>query len=127
VAHSKSKDIIKAFKQEKPRPIAMIRVQEDIPISFGAQCRHCPEPICVFSCISGALYIDENGIVLHNSKKCVGCWTCILVCPYGAIMRNEDEKTALKCDFCMEQGTPSCVEHCPNEGLTLVEVSENGF
>ncbi|MBD3228181.1 MAG: 4Fe-4S dicluster domain-containing protein [Candidatus Lokiarchaeota archaeon] len=126
VEHSKSKDIIKAFKKENPRAATRIRVEENKPISFGVQCRHCNEPLCVYSCISGAMYLDNaTGLVLHDENKCVGCWTCILVCPYGAITRDENGKTALKCDMCLERGTPSCVEHCPNEGLTLIEVIEN--
>jgi carbon-monoxide dehydrogenase iron sulfur subunit len=53
----------------------------------------------------------------------VGCWTCILVCPFGAIQRDEREKkVASKCDFCAGLDIPACVANCPNEALILTEV-----
>ena len=55
VAHSKSKEVIKTFLYENP-PRPRIVVEERLPLSFALQCRHCPEPDCVFACISGALY-----------------------------------------------------------------------
>ena len=125
VAHSRSKNIIKAFKDENNQPLPRIRVQSQRASSFGIQCRHCEEPICVYSCISGAMYIDEEtGAILQDSNKCVECYTCILVCPFGGLTRDENTKYVIKCDFCTETGTPSCVEHCPNEALKIVEVDE---
>lgn len=123
VEHSKSKDIIKAFKKETSRALPRILVEERKPISFALQCRHCEQPDCVYSCISGAMYIDEDGAVRHDADKCIGCWTCIMVCPYGAIMRDETSKIASKCDLCSGRDVPSCVEHCPNEALVYMEVA----
>ena len=124
VEHSQSKNILKAFKKEIPRTLPRVIVEERNPNSFALQCRHCPVPDCVYSCISGAMYIDEKtGAVLHDPDKCVGCWTCILVCPYGAIQRNElTDKTASKCDLCGGKDIPSCVEHCRNGALFYEEV-----
>lgn len=65
VAHSKSKDIIKAFLYEQPRPQPRILVEEKLPETYALQCRHCQEPKCVAACIAGALYKDEEGIVVH--------------------------------------------------------------
>jgi carbon-monoxide dehydrogenase iron sulfur subunit len=70
VQHSKSKDIIKAFKRETPRAMARVHVEERGADSFALQCRHCEEPYCVYSCISGAMYIDEEtGTVQHDPEK----------------------------------------------------------
>ena len=123
VQHSKSKDIMKAFKRETPRPIARLHVEEEGAESFAVQCQHCEEPDCVYSCISGAMYIDEEtGTVQHDPEKCVGCWTCILACHRGAIIRDERQnRIAAKCDLCAELDVPACVAHCPNEALVLVE------
>lgn len=123
VQHSRSKDIIRAFKKEGRRPMARVRVEEREADSFGLQCRNCEEPDCVYSCISGAMYIDEEtGTVQHDPEKCVGCWTCIMVCHRGAILRDEQERrVAAKCDMCTDLEIPACVAHCPNEALILQE------
>lgn len=62
-----------------------IHIEERGAVSFAVSCRHCEEPLCVKGCISGALTV-EKGVIAINRDKCVGCYTCILSCPYGAIM-----------------------------------------
>lgn len=123
-AHSKEKSLIKLFKmQNKPSPRIIVEEKEGEYITFALQCRHCDNPYCISACISGALQIDEStGLIICNEEKCVGCWSCILMCPYGAVRRNDNEKIASKCDFCIEKGNPICVENCPNEALELREV-----
>jgi len=126
VQHSKSKDIIKAFKHELQKADPKVLVEISKPISFALQCRHCNEPDCVYACISGAMYIDEDGSVQHNADKCVGCCSCIMVCPYGAITISRDAqlkgvKVVSKCDLCPDSDVPACVAHCPNEALVYVE------
>jgi carbon-monoxide dehydrogenase iron sulfur subunit len=123
VEHSKSKNIIKAFKEENPKSLSRIVVEEKGNLSFGLQCRHCEEPYCLEACMSGALYQDEKtGAVLHNKEQCVGCWMCIMVCPYGAIQRDlTGKKAASKCDLCAGREVPVCVMKCPNEALEYRE------
>ena len=122
VEHSKSKDIIKAYKEEMPRALARIRVEEDKPISFALQCRHCDDAPCIKACITGAMKKSSEGIVTVDKEKCVGCWMCIMVCPTGAIERDlATKKIASKCDLCMERGKPVCVANCPNEALVYEE------
>lgn len=118
--HSRSKDIIKAFKTETPRPLPRIRVERKGEVCFSIQCRHCTEPWCVYCCLTGAMRKDPaSGTVFVDADKCVGCWTCILVCPYGALARDEIGKVIIKCDFCPEHEVPVCVANCPNEALAL--------
>ena len=121
--HSVSRDILKAFKGHYPKPTSAIVFEEKGPISFALQCRHCEEPMCVEACITGAMHLDEaTGYILHDRDKCVGCWMCIMVCPFGAIKPNAGEKVvASKCDLCIEAEYPACVANCPNEAITLVE------
>ncbi len=123
VEHSKSKDIIKAFKIEKPRALPRIMVEEKGSISFALQCRHCEEPYCLEACMSGALYRDEKtGAILHHKEQCVGCWMCVMVCPYGVIQRDlNGRKVALKCDLCAGREIPACVANCPNQALEYRE------
>lgn len=115
--------ILKAFKKEKEMPSSAIYFEESGTVSFASSCRHCGEAPCLYACPSGALYRDKNtGAVLYDALKCVGCWMCIMSCPYGAIkMSSEKRKVASKCDLCVESGFPTCVEHCPNEAIILVD------
>ena len=122
VEHSRSKDLIKAFKRETPRPLSRVRVDEKKPVSFSVRCQHCDEPPCVYACLTGALRKDPgSGIVSHDEDRCIGCWTCLLACPFGAISRDMHWGKMVKCDLCPEQSVPVCVANCPNEALVYVE------
>ncbi len=125
--HSRSKDIIKAFKRESPRPLPRIRVERNGETCFSIQCRHCDDPVCVYSCLTGAMSKDPaNGTVTIDADKCMGCWTCILVCPYGALTRDVNRKVVAKCDLCPDHEVPVCVANCPNEALVLTVEEETG-
>ncbi len=121
VAHSKSKDIIKAFLHESP-PLARIVVEEKLPLTFAIQCRNCEEPDCVFACISGALRKDpKSGRVVYDEERCVGCYSCVMACPYGVIFMDRPRRKIIKCDLCEGLETPMCVEKCPNQALVYLE------
>ncbi|MFO7928687.1 MAG: 4Fe-4S dicluster domain-containing protein [Candidatus Humimicrobiaceae bacterium] len=126
VKHSKSKKIIKAFKEEQGELMPRILVEEIGHNSFAIQCRHCVDAPCVTACISGAMKKNENtGVVTCDQDKCVGCWSCIMVCPYGVIKRNlTEKKIASKCELCEDEEIPICVKNCPNEALKFVDVKE---
>ena len=122
VQHSKTKDIIKAYK-ETPKPISRVRLEVAKPISFAIQCRNCEDAPCVIACLSGAMTVDEEtGRIKHNKDKCIGCWTCVMVCPYGALKMDISGKVVAKCDLCQELESPACVANCPNRALTVKEV-----
>lgn len=121
-AHSLSQDLIRAYKLESPRPRALVQVTEKGPVSLALPCRHCREPMCVYGCFAGALTRDEaTGVVSLDPEKCVGCWTCLAVCPYGAIYRDPARGVAAKCDLCAGRPQPACVANCPNEALIFAE------
>lgn len=121
--HSRSKKIIKAFKEELPAMTPHVLVEEEGPLSFAMPCRHCVEPLCVEACLTGAMHRDlPTGAILCDEDKCVGCWTCVMVCPFGVIRRKlVGHKAASKCDLCYGETTPACVAHCPNEALVYEE------
>ena len=123
VQHSRSKDVLKAYKLETPRPSSRVHVQVEGPVSFALQCRHCAEPACMYACLTGALSRDSRGVVLHNLERCIGCWTCIMACPFGAIYPqvSDGRKVVLKCDLCPELPIPACVANCPNQALSIRE------
>ena len=122
VEHSQSKDLIKAFKRESPRPLPRLWVEARMPVSFAVQCRHCDEPPCVHACLTGALQRDaESGIVTVDVDRCIGCWICMLACPFGAIRQDTQRGKIIKCDLCIGENMPVCVSQCPNEALVYAE------
>jgi len=121
--HSRSRTILKAFKGLETRPVSGIVFEERGHLTLAMQCRHCPDAPCVEACMTGAMRRDPaTGQVLHEKDRCVGCWMCIMACPYGVIKPDIDaHRVASKCDLCIEKGFPACVEHCPNEAIILVD------
>ena len=111
--------MVKALKDHKIAP--RIKIEERNNISFAVSCRHCEDPLCVKGCISGALQIVD-GAVHIDSEKCVGCCTCILSCPYGALSHSE-QGAVQKCELCQknEFGQPMCVQGCPNKAIVYEE------
>ncbi|HAN21396.1 MAG: 4Fe-4S ferredoxin [Clostridiales bacterium GWF2_36_10] len=113
-------DMVKALKDIVINP--RIKIEEKGDICFAVSCRHCKEPLCVKSCIAGALTkVDE--IIRIDKEKCVECHTCVLVCPYGAIMPS-NEGVMQKCELCVQNadGQPFCVKGCPNKAIEYKEI-----
>lgn len=125
LAHSQYEDLIKTFKRESPRPLPRLQVQERKPVSFAIQCLHCAEPHCVYACLTGALHRNSSsGAVTVDVEKCIGCWTCILACPFGVIRQDINQGKISKCDLCQGKDMPACVANCPNEALIYAEVQD---
>jgi len=123
--HANSKDIIKAFKRESPRSLPRLRVEERGAVSFSVRCQHCDEAPCFYACITGAITRDDmTGVVKVDKERCVGCWTCVLVCPFGAIRQDMKQAKPVQCDLCDGENIPVCVANCPNEALVYVEVQD---
>ena len=121
-ANSGETDMVKALRGRTLYP--RIHVEEDGRVCYAVSCRHCTDPLCVRSCISGALSLAD-GAVKIDRDKCVGCLTCVLVCPYGAIAPGPDG-AATKCELCLENacGSPACVAGCPNRAIVYEERGE---
>jgi carbon-monoxide dehydrogenase iron sulfur subunit len=96
-----------------------IRIEEKEDICFAVSCRHCEVPLCTKGCITGALSV-KNGVIMIDKDKCVGCYTCILCCPFGAISPSEYGAIE-KCELCVRYFTsePMCVKGCPNGAIVF--------
>lgn len=92
---------------------------EEAAISVPMMCMQCEDASCKKVCPVNAISMDENGAVVINSDKCIGCKMCISACPIGNITYNSREKRIIKCDLC--GGNPSCAELCPSGAIEFRE------
>lgn len=112
-------DMARALKNKPILP--RIQVEEAGGIHFAVSCRHCEEPLCVKGCLTGALSV-RDGVVSLDADRCIHCYTCVLSCPYGAIVPSA-QGAVKKCELCVqtEAGTPRCVQGCPNAAIVFEE------
>ncbi len=114
--NEKSLTVVNEYKNPK---------SEYLPTNVKIQCMHCDHPACISACIVGAFSKLENGSVVWDTNKCIGCRYCMVACPFQ-IPTYEFEKAIQpnisKCDFCTERTKEgkltACVEICPVEALT---------
>ncbi len=122
VQHSAAR-ALSASLGEEPRPASRVAVSR-LPEARGLplRCMQCEEAACVLACMSGALQRDpETGLVRHDPEKCVGCWMCVMVCPFGGVRGLPQRKLVVKCDLCEGEETPACVAACPTKALRVDE------
>ncbi|MEM1860638.1 MAG: 4Fe-4S dicluster domain-containing protein [Acidilobaceae archaeon] len=106
-------------------------VRSDGTIIFvPKQCNHCDNPPCVKPCPTGATYVNEDGLVLVDDNKCIGCGACVTACPYGARYKNPVKGVVDKCTFCdhriYDGLLPACVEACPTGARVFGSLTTEG-
>lgn len=110
------------------------------PYYMPKPCQHCDNPPCVAVCPVDATFKRQDGIVLIDNERCIGCRFCVAACPYSARMFHWEEPmlseadkgkdynielnvpqkkgTISKClfsaDRLREGKLPYCVSACPN-------------
>jgi len=91
-------------------------------------CNHCEEAPCVQVCPVGASYRREDGVVLVDQDKCIGCGYCVEACPYDARYINPFTGTADKCTFCqprIDSGLePACVHNCMGQARIFGDLND---
>ncbi|MBW2609635.1 MAG: 4Fe-4S binding protein [Deltaproteobacteria bacterium] len=75
-------------------------------------CVQCDEPICIRFCPIDAISKRKDGIIHIDRGECNGCGVCAMICPYGALYIDHENK-ADACDLCVDRSIPACVEMCP--------------
>jgi carbon-monoxide dehydrogenase iron sulfur subunit len=124
VRHSRSGDLYRALREE-PAPRRLARVLSSELGPFPLRCHHCEVAACIDACKTGATHRDPaTGKVLIDPDKCVGCWMCVMVCPFGAVFPDAETQKALKCDLCESHDRPACVDSCPTGALFFEEYEE---
>ena len=94
----------------------------------SSACMHCEKPLCMEVCPTTAISKREDGIVLINPNRCIGCRYCQWACPYGAPQFDHDKGVMTKCDFCADLQAkgedPVCVDACPSRALDYGPLDE---
>ena len=140
---SADKDWIKVLKMEGG--------DKETPYWQPTTCFHCDDPPCVKVCPVDATFKREDGLVLIDNQRCIGCRFCMVACPYSARVFDwrhpelsaEVEAlpyspetslpskigTVSKCDFCAnysrEGNLPPCVTACPNNTIYYGDENED--
>lgn len=104
-------------------------IPSNVAVTFvSTACMHCQNPICTQVCPTQAMTKRDDGIVLIDQSKCVGCRYCEWACPYGAPVFDQTKGVMTKCTMCsdlVDQGQrPVCVEACPQRVMDFGELSE---
>lgn len=109
---------IRTYEVESP--------EDSRTVHFPMSCLHCEKADCVTVCPTGASYKrEEDGIVLVDQDKCMGCNLCAWACPYGARELDQQQGVMKKCTLCIdriydqalpeEERQPACVLTCPTK------------
>jgi Fe-S-cluster-containing dehydrogenase component len=97
---------------------------------FAVYCRQCEDAFCVMACPKEALERLENGMIKRYNMRCVGCKSCVLVCPFGTIFPEVINYVTSNCDYCLNQLNddesylPSCVKTAPVNTFAMKEVEK---
>jgi Fe-S-cluster-containing dehydrogenase component len=108
---------------------------ESRTVHFPRSCLHCDDAPCVTVCPTGAsIKRADDGIVLVEEDKCIGCGLCAWACPYGAREMDPGEGVMKKCTLCVDriynealpeaERVPACVAACPTSARHFGDLAD---
>lgn len=107
--------------------IYVVRSQTDgVITTIPVTCQQCENPLCLEMCPARALSRSaKTHAVVVDQDQCLGCRTCVEVCPFGAPSVDPRTGKAEKCDLC--DGDPTCVKVCSQQALSFVPAEEESL
>ncbi len=100
-------------------------------VGVSKRCMHCLNPACVSVCPVGALNKEENGAVVWDTTKCIGCRYCQNACPFDIPKFEWEEPWPIvsKCIFCNDRKVangenPICADACPTQAIRFGDRDE---
>ena len=101
---------------------------DTVVTNVSLSCMHCGKPACMEVCPAGAISKrSEDGAVLVDKDKCIGCHYCFFACPFG-VPSYRSEGTMIKCDLCADRREmglePACAHTCFYDALHAGPLSE---
>ncbi|MEM2922308.1 MAG: 4Fe-4S dicluster domain-containing protein [Candidatus Bathyarchaeia archaeon] len=87
---------------------------------FNWRCMHCKNPACMEACPVNAITKREEGPVVINLDRCIGCKFCVSACPFNIPKFDPVAGKVDKCHMCYDRipfKEPACVQSCPTDAL----------